>query len=736
QIHLYCRAVDRVHQVGLSLLPADLDRVATFDLNGCNGALVPERDKAIKRANVVETRSSKRHLFHRSVVHSAIGNVRSRGGASHPFRLADGGRLNAPPGYRVAGMGFTPPDHGGALLAFPPTDASGLVVALPRSRDRRNLSIIPVVNPDHPEQRGLYPFFFQDRFRSYFVRPIYADWREPRLVATPLFAPRPLLGHRPARSTQRKPAPARRGGRGRREEIDESTLTFDALDAWEDLQDEASHPDDAAEARPPRRRTSPRPARPRARPGSAARPLARPAVRRAGRPAPKLVMRPRAGYHERRLQFTPFEHPDTCRLLETLKAKGIAGLLDFSTSRPPIGVDHVMQNGKWTPKRGNWFERHYGVGPLVFNQALPHLDVAFEADSPYGSYNWELFFHAPLQVAVRLGKEGRHEEAQRWFHYIFDPTTDSSAPSPQRYWRFAPFYENNEYESARGLMQLLSYGGPDGEIIARQNRVRNQLSAWWEKPFSPHVIARLRIAAYQKAVLMKYIDNLVEWGDKLFRRDSMESIQEATQIYILAASILGPRPEKIPPIVSKPPLTFQQMRHGLDLFSNFEVRLENLQVRRPFRINARPESGAATAVLSMATQYFCTPPNPQLDKYWDTVADRLFKIRNCMNIQGIVRQLPLFEPPIDPGLLVRAAAAGVDLGSVIASLNAPPPHYRFRFLLGRAVRLAEEIRSFGAITLQVLERRDAEGLASLRAANETVLLDAVRDVRKKQVRQV
>ena len=166
-------------------------------------------------------------------------------------------------------------------------------------------------------------------------------------------------------------------------------------------------------------------------------------------------------------------------------------------------------------------------------------------------------------MAVRLAKDGRHEEAQRWFHFIFDPTTDSSAPSPKRYWRFAPFYENNEYDSARELMQLLSYSGHATQRLDRRGstQVRDQLSAWWEKPFSPHVIARLRIAAYQKAVVMKYIDNLVEWGDKLFRRDTMESIQEATQIYILAANILGPRPEKIPPIVSKEPLTFQQMRH-------------------------------------------------------------------------------------------------------------------------------------------------------------------------------
>src|SRR5262249_16106174 len=161
--------------------------------------------------------------------------------------------------------------------------------------------------------------------------------------------------------------------------------------------------------------------------------------------------------------------------------------------------------------------------------------------------------HAPLQVAVRLAKDGRHEEAQRWFHFIFDPTTDSSAPIPKRYWRFAAFYDkNDEYDSARDLMHLLSYRAKDRKIICRQIEVRTQLGAWWEKPFSPHVIARLRIAAYHKAVVMKYIVNLVEWGDKLFRRDSMESIQEATQIYILAANILGfPRPEKIPPIVAK-----------------------------------------------------------------------------------------------------------------------------------------------------------------------------------------
>jgi hypothetical protein len=43
--------------------------------------------------------------------------------------------------------------------------------------------------------------------------------------------------------------------------------------------------------------------------------------------------------------------------------------------------------------------------------------------------------------------------------------------------------------------------------------------------------------------------------------------------------------------------------------------------------------------------------------YWDTVADRLSRIRHGLNIAGAVRPLALFDPPLDPGMLVKAAAA-------------------------------------------------------------------------------
>jgi hypothetical protein len=747
ELALYRRRIDSLRSaastsIRAGLADGEVDEVARFGLDGCNGELVLTRAPHGRGVTIVGLPPA----VGRRV---PLRGKRGRRPPSQPtVRSSPGGRALAPAGYRVDGSRFSPArGSGGALLTLPAPRGGGLTPVLGAPRQARGsdgVRLVPLVDPGQHAGR-LFPFFFQDRQRTYFARPVYSDWQPPRLVAVPLIGRRALPPAVASALRRRSAAhPARRGrpaaGRGRREELEldleleqqaEQELETlaadpDRLDAWEDTEDEAWHPDDLTERRTPRRPPPQRPPQPAARgrrpPPAPARPLAIP------RPAaPQIVVRREEGHHREKLRFYPFEHPDTCRLILTLKSHGVERLLAFRTTRPA---------GAGPSGSGRHFLQRYAPGPLTDTSSPPALEIDFDPDSPYALYNWELFFHAPFQVAIRLAKDGRHEEAQRWFHFIFDPTSDASAPAPQRYWNFAPFRENTEYASAREQMALLARASDDPQVARRQLEVRRQLAAWWEKPFSPHVIARLRIAAYQKAVVMKYIENLVEWADKLFRRDSMESINEATQLYILASNILGPRPERIPPIVATRPATFRQIRDQLDVFANWEVGFENTQVRRPFRINARPDVGGARSILGMATQYFCLPPNPQMDRTWDTVADRLFKIRNCMNIQGVVRQLPLFEPPLDPGLLVRAAAAGVDLGSVVASLNAPPPHYRFRVLLARALRLAEEIRSFGQATLQVLERRDAEGLAALRATNETALLESAREIRKKQVRQV
>jgi hypothetical protein len=65
--------------------------------------------------------------------------------------------------------------------------------------------------------------------------------------------------------------------------------------------------------------------------------------------------------------------------------------------------------------------------------------------------------------------------------------------------------------------------------------------------------------AFMKAVVMKYLDNLIAWGDQLFAQDTMESINEATQLYVLASRILGRRPDVVPPRANPVVQTFNTL---------------------------------------------------------------------------------------------------------------------------------------------------------------------------------
>nr|HRC85446.1 hypothetical protein [Thermoanaerobaculia bacterium] len=255
----------------------------------------------------------------------------------------------------------------------------------------------------------------------------------------------------------------------------------------------------------------------------------------------------------------------------------------------------------------------------------------------------------------------------------------------------------------------------------------DQVLDWRRNPFEPHRIANYRTVAYQKTVVMGYLDNLIAWGDYLFRQDSMESINQATQLYILAAEILGPRPKKVPP-EAKPPLeTFHELEHQLDTVPNALTEVENLV--------PAPSGGGGEALEAppLPMLYFCIPHNEKLLAYWDTVADRLYKIRHCMNIEGVVRQLALFEPPIDPGALVKAAAAGIDISSALADLNAPLPLYRFNVLVQKANEVCNDVKALASALLGALEKKDAEALSLLRQGHELRVLEAVKAVREQQI---
>lgn len=132
---------------------------------------------------------------------------------------------------------------------------------------------------------------------------------------------------------------------------------------------------------------------------------------------------------------------------------------------------------------------------------------------------------------------------------------------------------------------------------------------------------------------------------------------------------------------------------------------------------------------------FCLPGNDKLTSgYRALLTDRLFKLRNCMNIDGVKRSLALFEPPIDPGLLVRARAAGVDIADALSMQGGARSPLRFEACLAVAQRLVAQVRQLSQALLAATEKRDAEALAQLRVGHERALNDAVMLSRKEERR--
>ncbi|MTI86960.1 MAG: hypothetical protein FH748_03210 [Balneolaceae bacterium] len=460
---------------------------------------------------------------------------------------------------------------------------------------------------------------------------------------------------------------------------------------------------------------------------------------------------------------------------------------------------------------------------------------------PYGEYYWEMFFHIPFLIGNHLNANQKFEEAKWWYERIFNPTAEQTS---------------TDQDSTEYMWQFRAFRNMDIDSLEDVLNDENALEAYREDPFDPHAIARLRTSAYQKAIVIKYIDNLLDWGDYLFSQDTRESITEANMIYQLAYDILGDRPAELGECESadEEDLTYDNIEDDMDGTDDFLITLENeyLDISNRFKYDLKPvqlskylvgaveridmqdsltvrpalkvaanhlklsdydveikrqENGGAdipdfpigniarenykpvsrvpmyanthmmysyaavndavytgwkgngirlevdeklinfdksitpaTSLVPQATLRhkevlaFCIPHNENLLDYWDRVEDRLFKIRNCMNISGTVRSLALFQPPIDPMMLVRAAAAGMSLNDILAMAD-KVPLYRFNYLVEKAKEFTQNVIALGNALLSALEKKDAEELRLLRSVHEQNILNMTEKVKEKQIEE-
>lgn len=452
----------------------------------------------------------------------------------------------------------------------------------------------------------------------------------------------------------------------------------------------------------------------------------------------------------------------------------------------------------------------------------------FNFGGPYGEYYWEIFFHIPFLIANHFNANQKFKEAKWWYERIFNPTTDEKPANTK------PTDHNWQFREFRGLTpQKLK------DILTDVKAIE----VYKKDPFDPHAIAQLRISSYQKAIVMKYIDNLLDWGDYLFAQDTRESINEAEMLYQIAFNILGKRPVKMGKCetADENKLTYEEIGPRVGKGSEFLITLENyywtqkqtydlevgfiksskslsalikksesdvnfkelgklVSVQRASDLikTMNTVGGISTAVstLNKAKEYmaavksyenikveksvrkekysrwmevektiekkkdfdglkfkphkrfpsfdlvkqislvFCVPENKDLIQYWDRVEDRLFKIWNCMNIKGIRRSLSLFQPPIDPMMLVRLRASGLSLEDAVASvIDSKIPNYRFIYLIEKAKQFTQTVQGFGSALLSALEKKDGEELTLLRTVHEKNILRMTREIKKRQIQE-
>jgi len=401
------------------------------------------------------------------------------------------------------------------------------------------------------------------------------------------------------------------------------------------------------------------------------------------------------------------------RLNQALFAGGVTQLLNVTTQVDPAKPLY--------PFNRFYKDTNGSVSPNLQPPSNLNGD-SIDFDGPYGSYFWEIYLFLPWLIANQLRNNQRYEDAKIWLEYIFNPTipegSDPTVGSNQqdRFWRLIALRDFK----VESILEIL--GDPA------------QIKAYNDHPFDPQAIAKLRKDSYQKAIVMRYVDLLLEWGDFEFTIDTWESITRATLLYILAQELLGPKPVNVGPCSIQKPLTFNDIHaeYG-DIIPQFLIGLENAVSALTTNI---PDSvGDRYVPFNDLDMYFCVPENEDLVSKWDKVADRLHKIRYCMNIRGVVRKLALFEPPISPYALVQAVSGGA-VSQVVQQLFSTAPAYRFNVIITQAKNFTSELTQVGSLLLSALEKKDAEELSRLRSVQEQKILNLTTQVRQLQIQEL
>jgi hypothetical protein len=297
-------------------------------------------------------------------------------------------------------------------------------------------------------------------------------------------------------------------------------------------------------------------------------------------------------------------------------------------------------------------------------------------------------FAPAVSVARVLRAHCRYEAALRWYRLAFDPLDDDDT------WIECPDAQSPG-PTPPSLPDVPDEGGtilvpPTADVtpVPVQEPPQRHPTVCCDSTDISCAQARNR------AVLLLYVETLVEWGDALRRRgNSPEAFQQARVVFDAARLILGPPPRKVrlTPPANPPTVT-----------------------------NFTPEFA---------------PINPRLLDLYEIVADRLALTHAAINACRLREGRPGTEMPYFGNSPLREGwRTAVDPCPEEWDWCLLPSPYRFTFLIQKALEYAARAEQLGGALLAAYEKGDAECLQALRANHEHELLVFGLEAKKDQWR--
>ncbi|OJJ14102.1 hypothetical protein BKI52_44045 [marine bacterium AO1-C] len=385
--------------------------------------------------------------------------------------------------------------------------------------------------------------------------------------------------------------------------------------------------------------------------------------------------------------------------------------------------------------------------PVALRPADDHIDF----NSANGIYYNEIFMWMPLLAAKLYNQQGEYAQAQKWLRKVFNPslTTErlkegskfKAHLSPDQpndiYWQYIRLWARYNTSLSDVLFNDSSSPKDISKAFGNQDTATQ---VYYEDPFDPAAIADLHPKAYQEMVVKQYVQNLIDWGDSLYRQLTRESLTEAYMFYEEAYELLGldslnsnentfQHGEEVT-LGNKP---LHKLHHEGKLWEGLQAReIAFTQAQLP-TISHR-ETLHSSAYSHVSALYFGIASNHQIDQVWQTLKSRFFNLRHHLDINGNPLHLPLFQPSISPANLIRAKANG-QLSQALANGGiTQAPHHRFYTQLGLAREFTQLVARFGDQLLTAIREHDNERLANLSLGHQGVILQQMKEIKAQQVK--